>query len=108
MSKKTKRKSKLVTREKTYKTTTGITYHKRTPKIVVKDIELSPNYYRTTEVKLENKDKFYINWNTKEDFKKGLAKLQRHYNFNQQDIIDVNTKTHRYASTSFTAKGFKP
>lgn len=81
---------------------------KKQPKIIVLDIPLTENYYRTTKIMLENKNNFYINWNTKEDFKRGFAQLQRHYKFNQQDVIDINTKTHRYHSTTFIAKGFKP
>lgn len=81
---------------------------KKKPKIIVQDIKLSEDYYRVTQLILNNKDRYYINWNTKEDFKKGFSRLQRHYKFKQEDVIDISTKTHRYKSTSFTAPGFKP
>jgi hypothetical protein len=84
--------------------------NRKQPKIVVIDIKMKSEYYRVTKIQLKNKERYYINWQTKSDFKRGYARLKRHEStqFTDNDIVDISTKTHRYASSSFTAKGFKP
>jgi len=83
------------------------------PKIIVKDIKLSDKYYRTTGIQIKE-DKWYIYHQTKEQFFQGLRKLKsnlaKHYGitFTPEDIQILGTKTHRYVSTTFIAKGFKP
>lgn len=89
------------------------------PVIIVQDLKLRSNYYRATEIVLKQEkysrnregftNIFYIYWNEQDDFKRGLAKLKRRYDFQQIDIDDISgTTAHRYVSTKFTAKGFKP
>lgn len=97
--------------------TKGSQQHK--PKIVVQDLVLRKNYYRVTQIELKEErysrsrktstNKFLIYWNEQEDFKRGLSQLKRRYDFVNLDIRDISgTTAHRYVSTKFTAKGFKP
>lgn len=89
------------------------------PKIVVQDLVLRKKFYRITGIKLKNTkykrstkektDEFYIIWHDQEEFKRGFSQLKRRYDFQNIDIENIlGTTTHRYVSTSFTAKGFKP
>jgi len=83
---------------------------KEKPSIIVKDLALKSNYYRVTKLELKNKEKYYVYWNDENDFKRGFSRLKRRESthFTNDQIVKVSTRTHRYSSTSFTAKGFKP
>jgi len=89
------------------------------PRIIVQDLVLRKDYYRVTQIELKEEkysrsrkkytDKFLIYWNEQDDFKRGISQLKRRYDFKNFDIKDISgTTAHRYVSTSFTAKGFKP
>jgi ribonuclease HIII len=80
------------------------------PRIIIKDISISEKTYNVTQIKLKNKEKLYVIWHNEKDFRYGFAKLKRHEStrFLNSDIIDIKTKTHKYVSTRFVAKGFKP
>jgi hypothetical protein len=81
--------------------------HGKNPKIIVKDMPISSNYYRVTGIKVDS-TKYYIFHQDEHDFVRGFNRLKRSYKFNNQDVEILGTKTHRYASTTFIAKGFKP
>lgn len=71
-----------------------------------------PKTYRETYIHISvsqmKRKSFVIYWHTETDFRSALSKVKRHYLFTNSDIINVKTRTRKYANSTFIAKGFTP
>lgn len=71
-----------------------------------------PKTYRETFIHINvsqtKRKSFVIYWHNETDFRSALNRVKRHYLFTNNDIIEVKTRTRKYANSTFVAKGFKP